>query len=738
MNYIEYNRDPFAQTTSDAPVEAPRNQLRSFLDFLVSRRAIILGAAVIVLALGAVMYFRQVPLYTAEAVVIIDRKGNNLVNLDSTTNQSVSREPASVEDQIEIVTSRELARSVIDKQNLWNDPDFQPATSAGSSAWYDVFSWFGASGSDAEAAPETLTPEAQAQLREFIITSFISGIGASPRGFSNAITISYTDTDPVRATRLANAVAETFAIDQLTAKYDATKRATSWLTEQVGVLATQLENAEDAVERYKAQTGLSGEDGASSIDKQIADLNAQLTTARAKRAEAQARFDQTSRGGGSVPAVINSPLISSLRSQEAELSVKLAELLNKYQDRHPKVMQARSELSDIRSKISEETSRIVGSMRAELAAAVATENAIQARLDELESTANDKRQGVVGLRALQREADSIRNLYEAMLARLKSTQGTDEIQSPDARILSEAQIPVRPSSPRSATLVFGALIPVALFFGVAVAFIVDRLDNGFRTLEQVEQNLGLAAIASVPDAGRKGRSSDPASLVVDKPLSAYTEAIRSMQTALAISNVDKPPKVVLVTSALPSEGKTTLAISLARLKSRGEAKVALLDLDLRHPNVMRVSKAEAGAGGVIEYLAGRTSLSEAMAIDPKSSMHILGVNQPAISPPDVLASNAIGQLIEQLRANYDFVVIDSAPALLINDTKLILKHVDSVVFTVRWEKTARDAVAAAIRQLRDAGAVIAGVVLNRTDARRSTIYSYGTSAYSKYTQYYQS
>ena len=325
-----------------------------------------------------------------------------------------------------------------------------------------------------------------------------------------------------------------------------------------------------------------------------------------------------------------------------------------------------------------------------------------------------------------------------MLARLKSTQGTDEIQSPDARILSEAQIPVRPSSPRSATLVFGALIPVALFFGVAVAFIVDRLDNGFRTLEQVEQNLGLAAIASVPDAGRKGRASDPASLVVDKPLSAYTEAIRSMQTALAISNVDKPPKVVLVTSALPSEGKTKLAISLARLKSRGEAKVALLDLDLRHPNVMRVSKAEAGAGGVIEYLAGRTSLSEAMAIDPKSSMHILGVNQPAISPPDVLASNAIGQLIEQLRANYDFVVIDSAPALLINDTKLILKHVDSVVFTVRWEKTARDAVAAAIRQLRDAGAVIAGVVLNRTDARRSTIYSYGTSAYSKYTQYYQS
>lgn len=735
MNYVDSHRDPFAAPAIEASPRNNENQLRSFLDFLSSRRLIIFGGATLVLALGVFFYFRQVPQFTAEAVVIMDEQRASIVNVDPEAPNVMGKDPAAIEDQIEIIMSRELARSVVDKLGLWEDPEFAP--SAGGTPWYDVGAWFAGDGEDA-GETEAVSPDAVAEQQEETISNFLGGIDADVRGKSNAITIMFTSPDPQKAATLANAVADAYAINQLTAKFDATKRATDWLTEQVNMLAAQLETAEDAVERYKAKTGLSGEDGASSIDKQIAELNSQLTAARAARAEAQARYGQTSRGRSAVPQVVNAPLISTLRAQEAEVSAKLAELSNKYQDRHPKVMQARSELRDLRSKIAEETSRIVGSMRAELEAAAATEQSIQARLDELEATANDKRQGIVGLRALEREADSIRNLYEAMLARLKSTQGTDEIQRPDARILSKAPVPDTPSSPRSISLVFGALIPVALFFGVAVAFVVDRLDNGYRTLKQVEESLGLAAIASVPEVERQGKGgTDPASYVVEKPLSGFAESIRSMQTALDISNIDKPPKVVLITSALPGEGKTTLAISLARLKSRGEGRVVLVDLDLRHPNVLKLSKNQAGASGIVEVLSGQVDLAGALISDTRSAVQILGVNQAAISPPDVLASNAIGKLIETLRGAFDYIVIDSAPTLPVNDTKLILKHVDSVVFAVRWEKTAREAVASAIRQLRDAGAIIAGVALNRSDTRRSTIYSYGSGAYSKYSAYYQ-
>ncbi len=722
MSFIDASRDPFGPPRpTEQPRPQPENQLRAFLDFLAARRLLILAVAAAVMALGTYYYMRQTPLYTSEAVVILDSRGRDLVNYapDTSTNKAPDvYSTLAIEDQLEIIGSRDLARKVIDKLGLWNDPDFAAVASD-------------------EAGGETVVGD-RAQFEEDTISNFLDGVSASVRGRSSAIGISYTSPEPEKAARLANAVAEAYVLDQLNAKFEASRLATEWLTEQVDKLAAQLQKAEDAVERYKAQAGLYGETGESILDKQLADLNAQLTTARAARAQVQAQYDQTVRGSGNVSEVVKNPVIGSLRGREAELSATLAELSNRYQDRHPRVLHARSELAEIRRQISVETQRIVGSMKSDLAAAIATEKAIQQRLNELEANAGDKRQGIVGLRALEREAQSTRNLYEAMLARLKSTESKDEIQRPDARLLSAAPLPTDPSSPRAMSLVLGVLALVSFLFGVAVAFIVDRLDNGFRNFKQVEDSLGVAAIGMVPEIRRRAKGGhDAATYVVHKPLSAFSEGIRSVQTALALSNVDHPPRVILITSAIPGEGKTTLAISLARLMARSDKRVALVDLDLRRPSVLKQAEAEPRPVDILEILAGAAELPAAARQDRYSPLDIFGVNQPAVNPPDILTSNATARLLKMLRNAYDYVIVDSAPTLPVNDTKLLVRHVDTTVFAVRWEKTSRDAVAAAIAQLRDVNAQIAGVVLNRSDARRSTIASYGANAYSNYNAYYQ-
>jgi len=266
--------------------------------------------------------------------------------------------------------------------------------------------------------------------------------------------------------------------------------------------------------------------------------------------------------------------------------------------------------------------------------------------------------------------------------------------------------------------------------------VLERLDNGFRTGIEVERALQLSNLAVVPKLPKVRIVADR---IVQKPLSAFSESIRSLNSALQLSNVDRPPKVILVTSSVPSEGKTSVSVSLGRLAAKSGQRVILVDADLRHPSVGLQFSPRAPDAGLVEVLAGKRELGHVLHRDPISPLEFVPVSIPPSNPADLLASLAMKKLIEVLRHHYDLVIIDAAPVLPVADTRLLARLADKVVYVVKWDSTPREAVMSGVRLMRDANADIAGVVLNQADMRRHALYGYGYTTYgygNKYTRYY--
>jgi capsular exopolysaccharide synthesis family protein len=393
-------------------------------------------------------------------------------------------------------------------------------------------------------------------------------------------------------------------------------------------------------------------------------------------------------------------------------------------------------MTNLQAKIGEEVGRVVQTVGNDVAVARARVGSLQGSLAQLQGQSGVQGQDRVKLKQLEANATSTRSLYDAFLSRFKQTQDQEGVQTPDARILSRAVIPSAPSFPNK-ILIFGVAIPFSVILGLLLAFAAERLDNGFRTSNQVEAALGVPVLGTVPELkGEKNAAVSPADWVIEKPLSFFAEAIRSIQLGLTLSNVDRKPKVVLVTSSTPGEGKTTVALSLARQAARNGEKVILVDGDLRRPRVAAALGLDKLESGVVEALMNTVPLEQCLHKDPQSGLLFLPSATKAANPPDLLSSSAMENLISILARTADLVVIDSAPLLPVNDTKILTRLADAVLFVVRWEKTPREAAKAAIRNLADVGVSVAGVVMTRTDVTRFHYYSYGYQGYYNYASYY--
>jgi capsular exopolysaccharide synthesis family protein len=275
---------------------------------------------------------------------------------------------------------------------------------------------------------------------------------------------------------------------------------------------------------------------------------------------------------------------------------------------------------------------------------------------------------------------------------------------------------------------------VSIFAGIAIAFLVERLDNGFRTAEQIERLVGLPTLGLVPAIA--GEDS-PQDLIVKRPTSQYSEAVRTIRTALRYSDIDHPPKIVLVTSSLPSEGKTVLAASLARSVARSGGKSLLVDCDLRRPNVARLLNVPAEPG-ILDMFAENSSLDKIIKVDEPSGMHFVPAKSGTPNPQDLLGSQLMRSFLEEMSSRYDLIVLDAPPVLAVSDAIILSHFADTTLFLVRWEKTTRPVMMGAVKALQASGGHVAGVVLSRVNARRHSAYGYGDAAYyyGRYSDYY--
>jgi succinoglycan biosynthesis transport protein ExoP len=717
----------------------------------VRRRKILIAGLMIVATAFAAVYANQLqPLYSAETRLVIEGARNNVINIERVA-QGIKPDFYTMETEAAVIGSRAIAAKVVDRLNLYDSPLYNPALMTPKPSLTLIvvdrlkrlvgFRTQDGAGARSKDPWEGLPPaEKRAAMREYLADAYLGGLGVLPSQTSRLITITYVSTDPEMAAKAANAAAEAYILDQIESKGDVTARASRWLNDRVIELRDRVIESETKLEQYRAKTGLIDSGQGSTLKAQLAKIDSEAIQARTQRAEAEARYEQVqkllkdkSEGAGveSAAAVLDSPLIQRLREQETNIVRTLSALSTELREGHPKMVLAKNELADLRKKIEIEVGKIVRNLENEVEIARVRERNLKRETSLLESQIEEQGQAQANLRALVAEVDANKQLYQTVLSRFKETKVVDdEVQQADARIISPAKVPGGPFYPQKKLIIVAALFVSALF-GIAIAIGLELLDNGFRNLNQIESYTGVPGLGVIPKLEKADAAMRPHEVAVRKPNSPFGESVRSIRTGLMLSNVDAPPRTVLVSSSVSSEGKTTTSLSVASLAARTGQRVIIVDCDLRHPSV-HVALNVSNQAGLSNYLTGQCALDEVVDIDLTSGVHYITAGGRSPHPADLLGSQQMKALIALLAQQYDLVVLDTPPLLAVSDTLVLARQVEKAIFVVRWEKTRRETVMSGLRQILDAGADLAGIVLTQVDMKKQARYGQPDMGYQYY------
>jgi polysaccharide biosynthesis transport protein len=709
----------------------------------VARRRAVLAAAVAIVAviIGTIYTFTLTPRYTATATVLFEESQNADAELQQVLDAG-QRGGISVSNQLAILTSRNFAAKLVDQLHLTEDPEFNVAISGRTGMFGPLARMiFGA------RAP---SPSEKADERNATIDAFVQHLQPTVEPETSVIDVAFTSESPEKAARIANAVADTYLVDQLDARYESARVANDWLGRRLDEMKTKVQAAEEAVSSYAAEHNLLtiSQTGGTALDQNLSQLNTELVQARSDLAEAQVKYSrvrQIQSSGGSldaIPELMSSPVFQGLRTQRAQLLQQQAELSTRYEARHPEMIKIAEEIRGIDQQLGGETARLVSALQSQVQVASARVGVIEGSLRQAEGQSAGANKDSVKLHELQTNAQSAQALYDAFLKRFNETGEQQTLKSSAARVISRATIPNAKSYPRT-TLFLGVSALIALALAAIAAFFAEQLDRTLRTREQVESALGQPMLASLPlvdaaeTAGKGGGTAQtPAEIVVSRPLSAYSEAFHSLRAALRLSNVDEQPVLVLITSALPGEGKSTGAVALARSSAISGQKVLLIDADVRRPSLAKVVGLDAtGKPGLVQCLTGEAKPADVIIRDTLTKVDIILTGASVSNPPDLLSSEAMANFLKWAKANYDLVVLDSAPVLPVIDTRLMARMVDTVLFFVRWESTPKDGAREGIRLLQSFNARIAGVALTMMDRHRQQRYGYYGDSYAYYGKY---
>lgn len=625
----------------------------------VARLNLILTVTLIVVALAAIVVVMWPTRFSASSVVMLDPRKNNIADASAVVSQ-LPVDPAAVQDQVQILMSRDLAGRVIDKLGLANDPEFNPSLSPGL-----MSTLFGGAEQSAD------------ELRNAEIDGLLHHLSVDAAGLSTAITITYSARDPEKAARIANAIADVYISSEVDATLNATRTTTEWLNQRIRQLSHQVQAAEANVQAYKAEHNLNeAADGTSLVDQQMTAISTQLVQARSDLAEKQAnesRIGTLMKDGhaNDVSQVVASPLIVQLREQQAEVIRQQSELATRYGPKNPKLIASQNQQRDLQAKIDQETDRIAGSVGNDVSVARAHVGSLQSSLRQAELEATDQNMARVRLKALEANAASTRSMYEAFVVRLRETQSP--IGIPDARVISHASAPSSPSSPPRA-LIMAASVPVGLLLGLLLALLSERF--GYATPAARPVRRAVPVLAHIP-GGAVARAADQA---VDWPGAPFSLGVAALARQLADPY---GPKVVALASSQPGEDSSQIVASVARVASLMGRRVVIVDANLRGPMAARALGAAPVRAGLMEVLGGRAPLSQALARDPRSHAMVLSPVWAPRDPMGVVATRQMADLLGHLRRSCDLVLIDAPPVLMAAETCVLANLSDAVALIVR-------------------------------------------------------
>ncbi|HWW25269.1 MAG TPA: Wzz/FepE/Etk N-terminal domain-containing protein [Caulobacter sp.] len=698
-----------------------------------------LGVAAAVAAALLFVMLRQTPTYTATANVMINTRQEKVVESQAVLS-GLTADTSVIDTEVEVLKSPQLAERVVDALKLDQDPEFNPALASPG--------LIGGLLGGKDAARARAAPGAAEAEKQAVIAAVGKQLSIRRVGLTYSITISFKSTSAVKAAKIANAFADNYLRSQLTTKFDATRQANSFLNSRLDTLRTQVQEADAAVSNYRVANNLLSSEGTTLTEQEISAYNQQLAQARAQQAEDEARL-RTARAqlaagsnGDDVGEALSSQVVQNLRAQRAGVSGRVADMSSRYGDRHPDMLRAQRELADIDQQIQAEIRRIVSNLEARVRVSQQRTASVESSLGGARGTLAANSAASVHLKELEGNAEAARSVYQSFLDRYKQTGAQEGVEQADARVVSYATPPSHQSSP-NIMLAVALSVVVGFGSGLAAVIIAEIMDAGLATSEDVERKIGLPSIASVPlmssvaEAGERGIQ--PIDYVLRKPLSGFAEAFRSLRTSILYAVPGQHGKSVVLTSALPGEGKTTTSICLARVAAQAGSRVLLVDCDLRRRAVTRTLGLTAD-NGLAEVLHGSVSLESAVLLDQASGAYVLPLAHTASSTEDVFGLPAMDQLLARARGSFDLIILDTAPVLALADTRILANKVDLVVLLARWRKTPARAIGASVRLLQQSNAQLAGVALTQVDMNAQAKHGYGDAGYyyDEYKKYYAS
>jgi capsular exopolysaccharide synthesis family protein len=682
------------------------------------RRRFLLFASVsaaVIVAVGAGTLL-STPKYRATAEVLLDPRNEKITKADDVLS-GLPADSTVVDSEVEVLRSPQLAERVVKLLKLDQDPEFTR---------------------DLGRQPGPLSGKPLQQ----VVNTVRKNLDVNRSGLTYVIDIAFRSQSPAKAVKIADEFANLYLAQQVQDKLDATEHAVQWLDTRLEQLRTQVLADDTAVQQFKIANNLMSSQGATLTEQEISNYNQTLGQASAQMAADQARLDTAERqlatgsNGDDVGEALDSPTIGKLKEQRAVVSRQVAALQAQFGDEYPKLKDARSELADIDAEIGAETHRIISNLDAKAQVSRRRANAIQATLGVAQGGLAANNRASVRLSELERNLEASRALYESYLTRYKETSTQEGLAQPDARIVSLAPLPTKPSSPN---------VPLNLLIGAAFAFgaglgavgLAEMLDSGIATAADVERRFSLKYLGAVPLLSSIAKRSKlaPVDYVVSNPWSSLSEAFRGLRAAI-MHGPGPAPRTVAVTSALPGDGKTTTAVGLGRSAALQGLRVVIVDCDLRHGNLQRFANA-AGRYGLLAVLAGKTKLARALVRDSATDMDILPVGHGPISTKDVFGSRPMDDLLADLSSHYDLVILDTPPVLAVADSRILARKADFTVLVARWRATPHQAIEGALRVLHSDGIAVGGMLLNQVDMAQQSRYGYGDTAYYKaYSHYY--